>query len=53
VRLDGHVGLTGSTVEEFADLRWQEPADVNLAGIVTGEGVRLRLLPGTELPEAT
>jgi len=48
-RLDGHVDLTGSTVEDFADLRWQQPADVNLAGTVAGEGVRLMLLPGTEL----
>lgn len=52
-RLDGHVDLTGSTVEDFADLRWQEPADVNLAGTVAGEGVRLKLLPGTELAQAS
>jgi hypothetical protein len=52
-RLDGHVDLTGSTVEEFADLRWQEPADVNLAGTVASEGVRLKLLPGTELAPAS
>lgn len=52
-RLGGHVDLTGSTVEDFADLRWQEPADVNLSRTVAGDGVRLRLLPGTELPTAT
>lgn len=52
-RLDGPVDLTGSNVDDFADLRWQEPADVNLAGTVADEGVRLRLLPGTELAQAT
>jgi uncharacterized protein YjbI with pentapeptide repeats len=52
-RLDGHVDLTGSTIEDFADLRWQEPADVNLAGTMAGEGVRLKLLPGAELAQAT
>jgi hypothetical protein len=52
-RLDGPVDLTSSTIEDFADLRWQEPADVNLAGTVAGEGVRLNLLPGSELAQAT
>jgi hypothetical protein len=52
-RLDGPVDLTASTVEDFADLRWQEPADVDLTGTEAGEGVRLRLLPETELAQAT
>lgn len=49
--LDGPVDLTGSTVEDFADLRRQEPADVDLAGTVASEGARLKLPPGTELAQ--
>jgi hypothetical protein len=52
-RLGGPVDLTASTVDDFADLRWKEPADVDLAGTVAGEGVRLGLQPGTELAQST
>jgi uncharacterized protein YjbI with pentapeptide repeats len=50
--LAGPVDLTGSTIEDFADLRWQEPADVDLAGTVAREGARLKLLPGADLQPA-
>jgi uncharacterized protein YjbI with pentapeptide repeats len=49
VRFDGAVDLTGAVVEDFADLRWLEPATVDVAGVVPGKGVLLKLLPGIEL----
>lgn len=48
-RMHGKVDLSGATVAEFADLRWSEPAEVDLTGTTAAGAARLRLLPGTEL----
>jgi uncharacterized protein YjbI with pentapeptide repeats len=52
-RLLGPVDLTGATVEEFADLRWSDTADVDLAGTTVARAAKLELLPGTDLPRAS
>lgn len=43
------VEVTGTLVEDFADLRWLGPAAVDLTGLRVGPDVRLKLPPGTEL----
>ncbi|OLT13722.1 hypothetical protein BJF78_21415 [Pseudonocardia sp. CNS-139] len=43
---EGPVEMAGTVVEVFADLRWLEPAAVDLTGLTFGPDVRTRL-PGT------
>jgi hypothetical protein len=49
---DGPVEMAGAVVEEFADLRWLEPAAVDVTGLTLGAGVRTRLQPATEAAPA-
>jgi hypothetical protein len=47
-QFDGHVDMTGVVVADFADLRWREPADVEVSGLVAAPGVTLKGLPAAQ-----
>jgi uncharacterized protein YjbI with pentapeptide repeats len=47
-RLDAAADLAGAVVADFGDLRWLEPATVDITGLGVGEGVALKLPPAVE-----
>lgn len=47
--LAGPVDLSNARIAEFADLRWNEPAGVDLTGASATAGTDVLVLPGTEL----
>lgn len=49
VRFHQPVDLRRAVFADFADLRWLEPATVDLDGATAGEQVRLKLQPGSEV----
>lgn len=48
-RFDKPTTLSGAVFQEWADLRWQEPAEISLDGATAADGARVKLMPGWAL----